>query len=135
MLRPSRSCSLTGAWPASPGGTEPCPGSTASGGNFHLAEGTGHAGLWGSRGCSSGSEWLGYFLMVCLPLAVFCSLLLPVQQWWTCRVSTAGGACEEACINLQPWVCPMSVLKHRYQRNIGGAVGVWALSTKILSRQ
>lgn len=68
---------------------------------------------------------MGYFLVACLPIAVFvvcCSLCKSSGFAKLLRSScaTAGGAGEETRVDQEAWVCPMSLLNHAY---ITGAFG------------
>ena len=68
---------------------------------------------------------MGYFLVVCLPAAMFvvcCSLCnnSGFAKLLCNSCATAGGACEEIRVDLKAWVCPMSLLNHTY---ITGALG------------
>lgn len=79
----------------------------------------------GKLGCGSGNDWMGYFLVVCLPIAVFvvcCSLCKNSRFAKLLRNScaTAAGAGEETRVDQKAWVCPMSLLNHAY---VTGAFG------------
>lgn len=129
MLRPSQSCSLTGAWPAGPGGTEPSVPREHCHWQ-HFSSGWGHRPCRpvGQPGLQLRKRMVGLFPHGLSSPRRICSLLLPMQcaglPYGSC--ATAGGAWwgdlhQSAVLGL-PNVCIKAQVS---EEHLGGG---WSLS-------